>query len=98
MFDSSTTLQRHVTVKEFQWTNPHVWIQVYIKSEDGIAEEWSIEGLGPNGLSRKGWRPTTFKPGDVIELRFYPMKDGSMGGAFVGAKFAGGETLGKWPD
>ena len=98
MFDTNRTIEKRVVIKEFQWTNPHVWIQVYIDNGEGVQQEWSIEGLGPNGLSRKGWRPTTFKPGEVIDLKFYPMTDGSVGGAFVGAKFASGETLGRWQE
>jgi hypothetical protein len=98
MFDRTVTIEKRVVVKEFQWTNPHVWIQVYIDNAEGVQEEWSIEGLGPNGLSRKGWRPSTFKPGEVIDLKFYPMTDGSTGGAFVGAKFANGDTLGRWQE
>ena len=58
MFDSTKVVEITATVKEFQWTNPHVWIQVYVQKPDGKREEWSIEGGGPNSLSRQGWRPT----------------------------------------
>jgi hypothetical protein len=96
MFDKSEVRQVTATVKEFQWTNPHVWIQVHLENEDGQQEEWSIEGGGPNTLFRKGWRPNSFKPGDVVEFRFNPMHDGSKAALFVGARFASGETLGNW--
>ncbi len=96
MFDRNQILERTATVKEFQFTNPHVWIQVMMENAEGEKQEWSIEGLGPNSLFRSGWRPTTFKPGDIIELKFHPMLDGSNGGAFIGAKFANGDTLGRW--
>ncbi len=96
MFDKSVVREVTVTVKEFQWTNPHIWIQVLVENEDGEAEEWSIEGGGPNTLFRKGWRPNTFKPGDVVEMKFNPMHDGSNAGLFIGARFPSGETLGNW--
>jgi hypothetical protein len=96
MFDKETVRQETVTVREFQWANPHIWIQVYIENEDGEREEWSIEGGGPNSLFRAGWRPTTFKPGDVVELKFNPMLDGTNAGFFVGVKFEDGKTLGRW--
>ena len=96
MFDKETVREATATVREFQWTNPHVWIQVMIENEDGEPEEWSIEGGGPNSLFRKGWRPNSFKPGDVIEIKFNPMRDGSAAGGFVGAKLADGSTLGTW--
>jgi hypothetical protein len=96
MFDKSKVLQVTATVQEFQWTNPHVWIQVLIENEAGEQEEWSIEGGGTNTLFRKGWRPNSFKPGDVVEFKLFPMHDGSRAALFVGAKFSSGETLGEW--
>jgi len=96
MFDKDKVVEVTATVREFQWTNPHVWIQVYITGEDGAREEWSIEGLGPNSLFRNGWRPNSFKAGDVIEIRFNPMRDGTRAGGFIGAKFSDGQTLGNW--
>ncbi len=96
MFDKSLVRQESATVREFQWTNPHVWIQVYIENESGGQEEWSIEGGGPNSLFRKGWRPNSFNPGDVVEIKFNPMLDGSRAGFFVGARLADGKTLGAW--
>ena len=96
MFDKSVVREETATVREFQWTNPHVWIQVVLRNEAGEEEEWSIEGLGPNSLFRNGWRPNSFEPGDVIEIRFNPMRDGSLAGGFIGAKFDDGHTLGDW--
>jgi hypothetical protein len=96
MFDNATIVEVTATVREFQWTNPHVWIQVIIRNDDGEMEEWSIEGLGPNSLFRKGWRPNSFNPGDIIEIKFNPMRDGSKAGGFIGARFANGSTIGIW--
>lgn len=97
MFDKETVVEVTATVIEFQWTNPHVWIE--IEADDGgEMAAWSIEGLGPNSLFRMGWRPNSFKPGDIITIRFNPMRDGSSAGGFVGAKFADGTTIGNWTE
>jgi len=96
MFDSQKVKEITGTIKEFQWKNPHVWIQIYVPNASGVKEEWSVEGGGPNSLSRQGWRPTTFKPGDAVSIKVNPMKDGSLGGQFVGAKLADGKTIGNW--
>jgi hypothetical protein len=96
MFDDAKVVEKKGTVKELQWTNPHVWLQVVI-DENGKKIEWSLEGGSPNTLSRQGWRASTFKTGDVVTVRFNPMKDGSAAGQFVGAKFeADGKTIGRW--
>ena len=96
MFDASKMLELKGTVKELQWANPHIWIQVVV-DQDGKKTEWSLEGGSPNSLSRDGWRSTTFKPGDVVTVRFSPMKDGSAAGQFIGARFeSDGKTVGRW--
>ena len=50
----------------------------------------------PNSLSRNGWRPSTFAPGKSVSIKVNPMKDGSTGGQFIGAKFTDGTTIGNW--
>ena len=96
MFDDAKVVELTGTVKELQWANPHIWLQVIV-DDKGKKTEWSIEGGSPNSLSRQGWRATTFKPGDVVTVRLSPMKDGSPGGNFIGAKFASdGRTIGRW--
>jgi hypothetical protein len=98
MFDNTKTVELTGTVKEFQWTNPHIWIQVNVDKAGapGGKEEWSVEGGSPNSLSRNGWRKTTFTPGAAVSIRVNPMRDGSHAGNFVGAKFADGKTIGRW--
>ena len=95
MFDDARVLELKGTIKEMQWKNPHVWIQLDVQN-GATKEEWSIEGGSPNSLSRAGWRPTTFSPGATVTVRLNPMKDGSTGGQFIGAQFADGKTIGNW--
>ena len=63
MFDNEKEQILEGTVKEFQWTNPHIWIQVNVKSADGKVVEYSVEGGSPNGLRRQGWSK------DIDEVR-----------------------------
>jgi hypothetical protein len=94
MFDRARVVTLVGTIKEFQWTNPHSWIQIEAPDDKGVVKEWSIESLSTGTLSRQGWRPGTFKAGDKVTIRMFPMKDGSAGGSFVGAILADGKTLG----
>ena len=85
------------TIKEFQFTNPHSWIQVMVETKPGDPpQEWSVEWGSPNQLGRNGIRPSTFKPGSKVTLRVRPMRDGSPAGGFVGAKFEDGKTVGNY--
>lgn len=83
MFDNQKDVTLEGTVKEFQWTNPHSWIQLMVKDASGKDVEWSIEGGSPNGLTRAGWKRTSIKPGDKAVVVIHPLKDGSEGGSLV---------------
>jgi hypothetical protein len=84
------------TIKEFQFKNPHTWIQVVVDNEGGQKEEWSVEWGAPNSLARQGYRPSTFPAGTKVTMRIHPMRNGAPAGGFVAAKFADGKTVGKW--
>jgi Family of unknown function (DUF6152) len=89
MFDSAKDVTLEGTVVEFQWTNPHSWVQVQAKDSSGKQVEWSIEMASPNSLARSGWKRTSLKPGDKVTLVVHPMKDGSAGGSLVSAAVDG---------
>jgi len=93
MFDSSKTLKFDGTVKEFQWTNPHSWLQLLVSDGKGGQEEWSLE-LGPLvGLHRAGWKPRTLQPGDKVSVVFNPLRDGTHGGKLITVTLPGGQVL-----
>lgn len=90
MFDQAQTKTLVGTVKEVQWTNPHIWVQVLVPdAKGGAPQEWSIEGGSPNGLSRQGWRRSSIKGGDAIEITIHPLKDGTNGGSMMKAMVNG---------
>lgn len=94
MFDSQKEVVLKGTVKEFQWSNPHTWIQLNVTDGSGKTIEWSIEGGSPNLVGRQGWKRNTFKPGDAVEITVHPMRDGQPGGSFVSAVLPDGRKLG----
>ncbi len=95
MFDADKTVELEGTVKEFQWTNPHSWLQVVVVDETGREVEWSLEMGSPGSLARNGWRPRTVVPGDEIRVSMHPLKDGSSGGQLLSATLSDGTVLGE---
>jgi hypothetical protein len=93
MFDQQQSVTLSGTVKQFQWSNPHCWIQIAIAGKAGV-EEWSIEMGSPSQLYRGGWRPTTLRTGELVVLIVHPMRDGTKGGLFASATRADGAPLG----
>jgi hypothetical protein len=84
------------TVKQFQFTNPHSWIQVEVKDQTGKMTEWSLEWGSPNTLTRQGVHPSAFPVGAKASFKVHPVKTGVPVGSFVGAKFEDGATVGRW--
>ena len=98
MFDRDQVIELSGEIVEFQWTSPHVWIQVNVENDSGEVVEWSVEGSVPNRLYRAGWRPTTFKPGDQVTIHAAPMRNGAPAALFIGARLADGSTLGRFEE
>lgn len=94
LFDSSVNKTLVGVVREFQWTNPHSWIQLNVADEKGGVVEWAIEGNSPNILVRQGFTSKTLKPGDKITVVVHPLKDGSAGASLVSLTLADGTVLG----
>ena len=95
MFDNEKTVSMKGTVKEFEWSNPHAWLNVVVVSSTGQTEDWAFEMASPLQLTSKGWKKDTLKPGDQITLQAHPLKDGSHGGSYVSVVLPNGQTLGQ---
>ena len=93
LFDDAKTLTLVGTVKAFQWSNPHCWIQVLVPGEPRAAE-WSVEMGSPSVMFSAGWRPGTLLEGEPITVVVHPTRDGSHGGLFVSATDAAGKAFG----
>ena len=92
MFDRTKAVTLQGTVKQFQWTNPHCFIQVLVASPDGPVE-WSIEMNSPGASYREGWRPGTLKAGDKVTVVINPVRDGAHGGRLILATDPDGRRL-----
>ncbi len=93
MFDHTRKVTLSGTVKDWQWVNPHTWLQLKVPSATGGEVEWRIEGRSPNVLSRRGWTRKVLLPGDKVTVVVYPLKSGEPGGAFARLKLPDGTEL-----
>ena len=90
-------LQQQVTIKgtvqKVQWTNPHIWVWIDVKDENGKVVTWGLEGMSPNFLARRGWSRTTLKAGDQVTVKLNPLKSGEPGGMFQSTTTPDGVVL-----
>src|SRR5258705_189570 len=73
-FDIKKPITVKGTITKFEWTNPHSWLYVDGKDENGKQTNWAFEGTAPSLLTRRGVAKTTFKVGDVITIEGFRAK------------------------
>jgi hypothetical protein len=93
MFDDQKEVTLHGTVKEFQYTNPHSWLLVDVKGEDGKVTTWGFEAEGPSTLMRAGIHRGDLMPGTGITITGHPMRDGRPAAQWVSATLDSGKVL-----
>jgi hypothetical protein len=93
MFDQTKQVSLQGTVREFQWTNPHAFIQLDVPNAAGGSDVWSVELNSPNNLKRQGWRSSLLKPGDKVTVVINPLREDKRGGLFVSVTLADGTVV-----
>ncbi|HEY7671290.1 MAG TPA: DUF6152 family protein [Gammaproteobacteria bacterium] len=86
------------TVKEWQWSNPHTWLYLTVKNDDGTEQQWAVEGRAPGVLRRAGWDSEILKPGETVTVHASPAKDGRPIGIIARVTKADGSILGNQPN
>jgi hypothetical protein len=82
-----------VVVERWVWTNPHTFLYVH----DAGGTHWAFEGMSPNHLVRNGWDKDTLKPGEKINITYYPLRDTRKGGFDVTVTKSDGTTIRQLP-
>ena len=80
MFDNDHQQKLIGTVTKFEWTNPHVYIEVEVVDPDGKVHPYHVECANPGILNRVGWKFNLVKPGDKVKMIVAPLHSGEAGG------------------
>src|ERR1700686_5175109 len=92
-FDAKKPVKLRGTVTKMEWINPHAWIHVDVKKEDGTIDEWMVEAGTPNTLLRRGLTKDSLKSGTEIVVDGYQSKDGSLRANGRDLTLPNGQTL-----
>lgn len=76
-FDADRPVEFSGTVTKVEWINPHVWIHLDVKKDDGTTENWAFEAGTPNVLFRRGFTRRSLLPGVDVLVDGYQAKDGT---------------------
>jgi hypothetical protein len=97
MFDERNPITLSGTVRQFQWSNPHCYIQLVVPGPKGKEQEWSIEMAAPVYLYKLGWRPASLKAGQKITVKARPLRSGAPGALVVEVLNEAGAMIGRQP-
>jgi Family of unknown function (DUF6152) len=76
-FDMEHPITLKGTVSSLEWGNPHIYIYLDVKDDNGATEQWRVEGNSPNMLVRSGWKKEMIKAGDQLTVYGAPAKNKS---------------------
>lgn len=74
-FDANRPVVLRGPIVKVEWVNPHTWIHMEVKKEDGTTEVWMIEGGSPNTLLRRGVTRESLQLGTEIVVDGYQARD-----------------------
>ena len=92
-FDISRTVTMTGVITEMKWSNPHAWLYLDVKDEQGRVSNWAIEFGSPNNLYRRGWRQTDLPSKNTVTVSGYPSLDKSARISATDVKLPDGRTL-----
>jgi len=76
-FDANQPLKLTGSVTKVEWTNPHVWFFIDVKSQDGSVTNWGFEMASTSQLLRAGWKRDSMKIGDIVTVDARRARDGT---------------------
>jgi hypothetical protein len=95
MFDQTNLTELTGSVREFQWTNPHCYIQLTVLDAQGKAEEWTVEMGPPHSLKEHGWGKFSLKQGDKVKVTVARLRSGGNAGELESLARLDGKPIGK---
>ena len=93
MFDHTQSYTLKGTVLDFQWTNPHGYIELEVAEGPKSIDRFTIELTSINMLRRAGWKSSDVKAGDEVTAIVAPLLNGDSGGLLLELAVPDGRTL-----
>ena len=76
-YDRNKPVTLKGTVTKVEFMNPHIWVYMDVKDEQGVVSNWQVEGGAPNSLRRLGWNQDSVQKGAEIQVEGTLAKNGS---------------------
>ena len=103
-YDTSKDVKLEGKLVQFVYRNPHTFVHVQAKDENGQMQRWAVEWAATNQLDRAGVTRDTLKVGDSVVITIHPSRvAGEYRGLMVNLKrpsdgFTWGQKAGETVD
>lgn len=92
-YDANKTITLRGTITKVEFTNPHGWIYLNVKDNEGNLQNWAVETGAPIQLIRRGGDKKSLALGTEIVVDGWLARDGSRTVNGRGIKFADGREI-----
>jgi hypothetical protein len=89
-FDTTKPVKLTGVLTKLDWSNPHIWIYLDVKDDQGKVTNWGFSASPPGMLTRRGITKNSLKTGEVLTISGHRAKDGSNNASGNIVKFADG--------
>ena len=92
-YDANKPAQLEGRVVAIQWTNPHAFLTVEGRADNGARERWRIELGSPKALDQHGWHRNMVRTGDEVTIKGWHARDGRRQINAEGVRMRNGREL-----
>jgi hypothetical protein len=92
-FDADKPIELKGTVTKLELVNPHSWLYLDVKQEDGNVANWGFEFGAPFSLKEKGVTKATVPVGSQVTVQGYRAKNGKNFGYAVTTILSDGRAV-----
>jgi hypothetical protein len=97
MFDTTKPVTLTGKVTQFQWTNPHAYIEIDVPDGANPPKHWTVELGSTSILMQGGWKFNDVKKDQTITVVLSPLRNGQPAGLLQRITLADGRVLSNGP-
>jgi hypothetical protein len=89
-FDTTKPIKLTGVLTKLEWSNPHIWLYLDVKDDNGKVTNWGFSASPPGMLTRRGITKSSLKIGETLTISGHRAKDGSNNSSGNVVTFADG--------
>ena len=76
IYDIDNKISRTGVLTKFEFSNPHIVLELEVSNEDGSKETWEIESMNPGRWDQRGLDREVARVGESVTIVGWPARNG----------------------